>query len=206
VRDAAGRLALRNGTNAQRFSAYETFTDGSNNERYSFIAENNMLSIIALTAGSGSDNLDIRLTPAGTGTVQVAGPLAISNVAEGSVGNVTIGTARATHTLAAAGTSTTTDLDIPDASLVFSCSLTVDEAVVDDGGDDTWSAELETGSSTSIAAGAAAAQNTKVDLMFVPEVVTDETEMLFTAQGGSFSAGIIEIVCYYFANTSLADV
>ena len=72
TRDAANVLVQLNGTNAQTFRLYETFTDASNYERYGFIAGTNALNITALTAGTGSDDLSITFTAAGAGIVSSA--------------------------------------------------------------------------------------------------------------------------------------
>jgi hypothetical protein len=53
-RDAANTLALRNGTNAQTFNVYNTFTDASNYERLSFNWSSNIVRIGTQQAGTGS--------------------------------------------------------------------------------------------------------------------------------------------------------
>jgi hypothetical protein len=70
LRDAADTLAMRRTTNPQTFKLYETYTDADNYERYALIAGSNQLEIKAETLGDGADNLDIALTPAGTGNVK----------------------------------------------------------------------------------------------------------------------------------------
>lgn len=99
-----------------------------------------------------------------------------------------------------AGTSDTIELAIPSGWRILQCQLHVKTAVTDDGGDDTWSAELyDGGTEESIVAGAAAAQNTGVDHWADEETtwtLTDaETDILLTPNGGSFSAGEIEAWC-----------
>jgi len=94
---------------------------------------------------------------------------------------------------------------------LIGASFCVNTAVVDDGGDDTWSAEFHDGASMhSLASGAAAAQNTKVDTLVdasATSIVTDAvTNIRFTPNGGSFTAGVIEVVAYYIDLTSLANV
>lgn len=72
-RDAAGQLALRNGTTAQIFRLYNTYTDSSNYERLTLTGvAGASVNITAETLGTGADNLDIVLTPAGTGTVKTS--------------------------------------------------------------------------------------------------------------------------------------
>jgi hypothetical protein len=54
VRDAAGTLAQRNGTNAQTLRVYNTFTDASNYERGSMRWNTNILQIGTEAAGTGT--------------------------------------------------------------------------------------------------------------------------------------------------------
>ena len=51
-RDAAGTLALRNGANAQTFNIYNTFTDATNHERFSIIAQSGGAVQIGTNKGS----------------------------------------------------------------------------------------------------------------------------------------------------------
>jgi hypothetical protein len=60
---------------------YELFTDVNNYERYAFIASGNQLEIKAETLGTGSDDLDIALTPAGTGNVKFGTVVGTGDVA-----------------------------------------------------------------------------------------------------------------------------
>lgn len=70
-KDDSDILAMRRtGANPQTFRIYETYTDIDNYERYALIASENQLEIKAETLGTGADNLDIALTPAGTGNVK----------------------------------------------------------------------------------------------------------------------------------------
>ena len=63
-RDAAGILAQRNGTNAQTFRLYNTYTDASNFERTSITRDSSGLVIDAQKGGTGADPtnlLDLQL-------------------------------------------------------------------------------------------------------------------------------------------------
>lgn len=70
-REAAGVLSLRNSTNAQEQQWYETYTDASNYERGVIRMGSDTMTLAWETAGTGSDNGGIALTPAGTGIVTV---------------------------------------------------------------------------------------------------------------------------------------
>lgn len=65
LRDAAGTLALRNSTNAQTFRVYGTYTDSSNYVRASLSASATTVALLAETAGTGQDTVDLVLKPAG---------------------------------------------------------------------------------------------------------------------------------------------
>ena len=69
--DAAGVLALRNGTNAQTLRVYGTYTDSSNYERLSLsTTAGSGVTIAAETLGTGADNLHLVLQSAGTGLIK----------------------------------------------------------------------------------------------------------------------------------------
>lgn len=67
-RDGVATLAQRNGTNAQKFAIYETFTDTSNYERGSLTMTVDTLTVGVETAGTGADNMGINFVTQGTGT------------------------------------------------------------------------------------------------------------------------------------------
>lgn len=71
VRDgAANTLAQRNSTNAQVHRLYETYTDASNYERGAFTMGSDALTIAWESAGTGSANGDVAITPKGTGRLR----------------------------------------------------------------------------------------------------------------------------------------
>jgi len=91
LRDAANQLAQRNGTNAQTFRVYKTFTDASNYERteiaHATYSSAEYCILRAATAGTGADNLNLVLSPAGTGSV-------LANMPDGTTAG---GNARGTY-------------------------------------------------------------------------------------------------------------
>ncbi len=139
-------------------------------------------------------------------TARVSDNLSLGNTAEGNVGNIAERTTREVHTLTLGASSVTTTITIPTGAMLLGVSFNVNTAVVDDAGDDTWSAAFSGGSTATLATAAAAAVDTKVNTLIVPEIASGATEITFTPQGGNFSAGIIEIVAYYKSLTSLGDV
>jgi hypothetical protein len=73
-RDGANILALRNGTNAQSFRAYGTFTDTGNFLRGAINATSSQVSIGVERAGTAAANAPLVLSAAGTGTVRLDSP------------------------------------------------------------------------------------------------------------------------------------
>lgn len=80
---------------------YRTFTDTSNYERLDLQSGAGYFELAVGTAGTGTNDIDIRLTPAGTGQVVLSAPL---SVASGGTGRATSTTA---YGLLAAGTTAT---------------------------------------------------------------------------------------------------
>lgn len=77
-RDGSGILAQRNGTNAQTFRLYNTYTDASNYEALELAHatySGGQYSILrTITAGTGADNINLVLSPSGTGAITVQVP------------------------------------------------------------------------------------------------------------------------------------
>jgi len=88
-RDAAATLAQRNGTTQQIFRLYNSYTDPSNYERLTLTGvAGTSVNITAETLGTGGDNIDVVITPAGTGNVKFGTHSAIA--AETVTGYITI--------------------------------------------------------------------------------------------------------------------
>jgi hypothetical protein len=69
-RDAAGILAQRNGVNAQTSRLYLSYTDGSNYTRLALKTATGVHTLETESAGTGEANIDLALTPKGTGRVR----------------------------------------------------------------------------------------------------------------------------------------
>jgi hypothetical protein len=69
--EGAGILAQRNGTDAQTFRVYGTYTDASNYVRAALSSTSTAVTLAAETDGTGADDIPLNLTAAGTGTVKV---------------------------------------------------------------------------------------------------------------------------------------
>ena len=75
-REDANTIAQRNSTTTQVAYFYKTYTDASNYERLAIIpgAASGWQQIAAQTAGTGTDNIGLALTPAGTGAISAQVP------------------------------------------------------------------------------------------------------------------------------------
>lgn len=94
--DAADNLALRNGTAAQTFRSYFSYSDASNYTRLALKTASGLHTIETESAGTGQADIDLALTPKGTGRVRFGSHAAVA--AELVTGYITIkdsgGTAR----------------------------------------------------------------------------------------------------------------
>lgn len=83
--DGANIISQRNSTNQQIFRFYNTYTNATNYERLSVTGvQGTGLNITAETGGTGADNLNLTLTPAGAGLVTLAGNTSITGNAAAS--------------------------------------------------------------------------------------------------------------------------
>lgn len=87
-RDAAGILAQRNGTNAQASRLYFSYTDASNYTRLALKTATGVHTLETESAGTGEANIDLALTPKGTGRVRFGTHSALA--AETVTGYITI--------------------------------------------------------------------------------------------------------------------
>jgi hypothetical protein len=74
----AGILEQVYGTTAQITRGYRTFTNSTNYERWALQSGAGYFELAAETAGTGTDNIDVRLTPAGTGAAKVMAASGVS--------------------------------------------------------------------------------------------------------------------------------
>ncbi len=83
VRVAANHISMRNSANANKFSIYGTYTDGSNYELGSIdmdVTTAATMTIGTSTAGTGADDLHIAIVPAGVGVIKFEGPTSYKEV------------------------------------------------------------------------------------------------------------------------------
>ena len=87
-RDSSGVLAQRNITNAQTLRVYRTWTNSTNYERVALQTGSGYGQLAVESAGTGTANMDLALTPAGTGNLKFGTHSAIG--AETVTGYITI--------------------------------------------------------------------------------------------------------------------
>ena len=74
TRSASNTLALRNATNAQTFLVGGTWTDASNYVQGSLAATSTAVTLSAITAGTGADNVPVNINAAGTSPIAFGSP------------------------------------------------------------------------------------------------------------------------------------
>jgi hypothetical protein len=89
--DAADVLALRDGADAQKLRGYRTYTDAANYERWALQSGAGYFELAAESAGTGTANIDVRLTPKGAGLVTLPSLTMSGNLVVN--GNTTLGDA-----------------------------------------------------------------------------------------------------------------
>lgn len=126
----------------------------------------------------------------------------------GTMGGIKCGIAEQSVTLSGATTVLTISPAIPTGSEIMGCQLRIDTAVTISGGA-TWSAAYSTGSTQSICTGQALTKNTKVSTIYNPQAATPVTSgalnITFTPNAGTFSAGVIRAIIYYYYVVTMAD-
>lgn len=196
-RDAANTYAFRNGTTQQVTRFYNTYTNTSNYERLSITGVQGVSSnLTAESLGSGSANLDIVLTPLGTGMVKAIGALVKSSGTANTGGGLARRISEATATLS--GGSTVITLSIPSGAKLDGVQLRVDTDITGTGGAVSWTAAYSGGSTTAITTGQVFTKNTKVNYMQATyELATNTTNITITPNAGTFTGGVVRAVAYY---------
>jgi hypothetical protein len=188
-----------------------------------------LVGVRSLISYAGDDNIDeatgleVGIDHTGTGTIDEACGLKIDDVTEGTT-NYAIKTGQGIVNLGGplqigghlslksvdaksgtlSGATGTITLDIPAYCLIVGVTMNVETAITA-GGDGTWSAAFSGGSTSSIVTGAQPAQNTKVRKVLGGEATDATTQIALTPNAGSFSAGEVRAVVYYYELAELPD-
>jgi hypothetical protein len=200
VKDADQTIALRNTTNQQTFRVYNTYTDASNGEWLSLTGVHGAsVNINAMTNGTGADNLNINLRPAGTGGVMVQDQTA--NVGGGH-GKFFKNAVSATLS----GTSGSIDVNVPSGTRIVGVQLRVDTAITSGDGATSWTAAYVNTPTTAICSGQAFATSTKFNAIHPAyELTTGVVTIRITPNANTFSGGVVRAVVYYEDFVALSD-
>lgn len=141
----------------------------------------------------------------GTAGIGCPDAVRINNTTEGKTASLNILSAQQAVTLSGATTDST--INIPTNALLLGAAFCVNTAVTFGGGGATWSADFQDGGGVvqALVSGQAATQNTKVEKLFAPVLTDATTNVRFTPNAGTFSAGVIELVAWYLTITALAS-
>ena len=107
---------------------------------------------------------------------------------------------------ALSGATGTIQVNVPTGSRLLGCQLRVDTLVA---GPFAWNAAYVTGATQAIGAGINVTKNTKVSTMFdcfaATPIASAEVDVLVTAVGGDFTAGVIRAIVYYETFITMDD-
>jgi hypothetical protein len=183
-------------------------TDGNKILEFSEAADavNNFM-VASAAAGEAPDlmavgddtNIDVSITPKGTGDIKLNGEVVINNLvnfkaAVGTSGELT-------------GATGTITLNVPVGAWVIGYSMNNDVATTDDDGDGTYTAAFAGGLTSDLNDGnaIAAAQNTKVTAIGGIGITTGALSIVLTPDGTSFTGGEVSATVVYLTIEELAD-
>jgi hypothetical protein len=176
-------------------------TDASNYERITTHGVvGSSVNITAETAGTGADNLDMVLTPAGTGGVGVQ-----SETTNTLGGFVTRIKEAASGTLS--GASGSIAVNVPSGKRIKGVQLRVDTAITSGDGATSWTAEYTNTPTTAITSGQAFTKNTKANFIHPAyELTTGTVTITITPNANTFSGGVVRAVVYYEDFVDMKDL
>lgn len=188
------------------------FVDSNGNEQVTFTetadAVNN-INIGNAATGSGpaisavgdDANIDVNVTPKGTGDVKLNGEVVINNLVNFKAAVGTSGVL--------AGASGAIPLSIPVGAWIVGVTMNNDAAITDDDGNDTYTAAFAGGLVANINGGnaIAAAKNTKVKQIHgcTFGVTTDAVSIALTPNGTNFTGGEVSVTVVYLTIEELVD-
>ena len=190
-RIAAGVLGMRNGANPQTVRIYGTYTDASNYEAGTLGAAPGVVTLSGVTAGTGTDDLDILLTPVGAGAAKVG---------SATLGTMDVRIAYADVTCdSGAGTVTAANL-IPAGATVQGVTARVTTTLAG-AGLTTWGLGLAADTDR-YATGKAKDAGTTVASAdhatdFAPAFYKTATSVVLTAAAGQFDSGVVRVSVLY---------
>jgi hypothetical protein len=120
TRETANQMSQRNGTNTQRMDWYHSFTDASNYQGLGLSFTSTGSTFASTTSGSGADNLNLNLSPAGTGFTSLNESTTITNAIQRGlqIDHQTTGIPAANFGVSLAFTLETTTTTVVDAAQI----------------------------------------------------------------------------------------
>jgi hypothetical protein len=196
--DADYKLTLRATTNQQTYEYMNTYTNSTNYEGGQLTGvQGSSINLTAVTAGTGADNVDIVLTPAGTGIFKTKLGSQLSSTSATTGGGMSRRVAETTSG-ALSGSSGSIAVNVPSGARILGVQLRVDTTVTFGGGGATWTAVYVNTPTTAICSGQNPASGTKFNAIHPAyEITTDTVTITLTPDTGTFSGGVIRAVVYY---------
>ena len=104
------------------------------------------------------------------------------------------------------GATTTITFSIPVGARLQSVQLRVDTAITSGDGATSWAAAFSGGSTTAIVTGQAFTKNTKAGVVLAGnEITTNTTNIVISANSGTFSGGVIHATPFFYTLDTLAN-
>lgn len=173
-------------------TVYQNASDGTNYEGLQIDpATDGDMKITALTGGTGTDDVNITLTPTGTGKVRMPNHSVRSTTGGGLVRKYY----EALSGAMSSGTVTIT-MGIPANARLLGLQLKVKDLITSGDGGTTWAAAFAGGSTTAIGTGLAFTANTVANVLLGAENTTAGTNIVITPNSGTFSAGNVLGIVY----------
>ncbi len=208
-RDGPWELGLRDGTHDNFFYVYGTFTDANNYERLAVYAGSPINHIIeSQTAGTGGDNINLTVRPAGSGlltlgvadtgtTIQMHGGLIISR----QFAQTRLLSNSATVSTPSGQTATATNL-IPAGCMLIGVTSRVLTAVTGPAGFDIGDGVDVDRFGNSISVGLGTTTNIINATTSAITTFQASNDVVLTSDGADFTGGSVKLVAHYISITA----
>jgi hypothetical protein len=101
------------------------------------------------------------------------------------------------NTVTLSGAYTDFGANHPAGTKLLGVQFRVDTAITSGDGATSWAAAYNGGSTTALVTGQAFTKNTRASALIVPEIATNITAVRITPNSGTFSGGVMSVICYY---------
>jgi hypothetical protein len=186
---------------------WKTANDGTNKEGLQIDpATAGDMKITAVTSGTGTDDVNITLTPTGLGLVRIKEDFSSFSATTGSGGGFARRIAEATSGTLSGATGSIA-VNVPAGARILGVQLRVDTAVTFSGTDTTWKAVYVNTPTTAICSTQAATKSTKYSALHAAyELTTDVVTITVSSDGtDTFTGGVIRGIVYYEDTIAMSD-